>query len=773
MRINVKYLTLKKLSASLLLAIIFLCYWFCLPNDIFKNTYSTVVEDKNGHLLSATIADDGQWRFPPSDSIPYKFKTAIRLFEDEYFYSHFGVNPISIFRALKQNFKYSKIRSGGSTITMQLIRLSRRKKRSYTEKIKEIILATRTEFKYSKNEIFNLYASNAPYGGNVVGLEAASWRYYGRAPYLLSWAETATLAVLPNAPSLIYPGKNQNRLLEKRNRLLKKIMLKGFINQEEYELSIIEPLPQKPHKLPQKANHFLQFAIKSGFKGERLISSIDEHIQDRINQIALQHYNQLSLEQIDNLAILILDAQNGKVLSYIGNSNCASNNCGGKVDIIQSKRSTGSTLKPFLYGFMMEEGMVLQEELVEDIPTKIADYSPENFDRSFDGAVKLNNALTRSLNIPAVRLLQEYGLEKFHTRLKKLGFNSINKGPNHYGLSIILGGSECTLWELSRAYYLLSRKAENLPINEISIKEESIQKRTSFNYLSSATAYVIANMITDTKRPLGEGDWKTFSSAKKIGWKTGTSFGHRDAWSVGITPEYVVGVWVGNADGEGRPGLTGVKKAGPIMFNVFRTLEETSWYAPPDDLINITVCEKSGYPASDICPKTKNIYASPMSIEHQKCLFHQKIHLDSSGQFRVTSKCHPVYKMINKTYFTLPTLQEWYYKFRNPNYNSLPNFLPGCVDDNQHTMAFIYPKDENTSIFIPKDLEGKESQTIFHVAHKDHDAILYWFLDDKFLGKTISTHKIAFNPNDLGLKTISVMDQFGNVLRKKIEFLSD
>ena len=155
---------------------------------------------------------------------------------------------------------------------------------------------------------------------------------------------------------------------------------------------------------------------------------------------------------------------------------------------------------------------------------------------------------------------------------------------------------------------MLSKKAENLPINEISISRESIQKRTSFNYLSSATAYVIANMITDTKRPSGEGDWKTFSSAQKIGWKTGTSFGHRDAWSVGITPEYVVGVWVGNADGEGRPGLTGVKKAGPIMFNVFRTLEETSWYAPPDDLINITICDKSGYPASDICPKTKDVY---------------------------------------------------------------------------------------------------------------------------------------------------------------------
>ena len=772
MKINPKYLKPKKILFSILLFFLFLSYWLCLPNDIFENHYSTVIEDKSGHLLSATIASDGQWRFPPSDSIPFKFKTAICLFEDEYFYYHFGVNPISIYRAFKQNFISNKIKSGGSTITMQLIRLSRRSKRSYLEKLKEIILATRVELTLSKDEIFNLYASNAPYGGNVVGLEAASWRYYGRSPHLLSWAETATLAVLPNAPSLIYPGKNQEKLLKKRNRLLKKIMRKGYINQEEFELSISEPLPQKPIKLPQKANHFLQFSINSGFREKRLVSSIDENIQDRINQIASQHYHQLKLEHIDNLAILVLDAKKGKVLSYIGNSTCQSNNCGGKVDIIQSRRSTGSTLKPLLYGFMMEEGMLLPEELVEDIPTKIAEYAPENFDRSYDGAVKANAALTRSLNIPAVRLLQKYGIEKFHTRLKKLGFNSINKGPDHYGLSIILGGSECTLWELCQAYYVLSKKAENVPITTLGIENISERKASSFSYLSSTTAYVIANMITETKRPAGEGDWKTFNSARKIGWKTGTSFGHRDAWSVGITPEYVVGVWVGNADGEGRPGLTGVKKAGPIMFNVFRTLEETSWYDPPEGLIHLTTCEKSGYLASEVCPKTKTIDVPPMGVEHQKCPYHQVIHLDSTEQFRVTSKCHPVYKMKTKTYFALPTLQEWYYKFRNPNYNPIPNFLSGCIEDNQKTMAFIYPKDENTSIFIPKDIEGKESETIFHVAHKDNDATLYWFLDNTFLGKTTSTHKIAFKPKTNGVKNIIVMDQFGNMIRKKIEFLN-
>ena len=647
-------------------------YWLVSPNKDLVKPYSTVVEDKNGELLSATIANDGQWRFPPSDSIPYKFRTAIRLFEDEYFNYHPGINPLSLLRAFRQNWQSAKVKSGGSTITMQLIRISRRKQRTYWQKIIELILALKIELKYSKKEIFSLYTANAPFGGNVVGLEAASWRYYGRYPHLLSWAEAATLAVLPNAPSLIYPGKNQIKLLKKRNFLLKKLYSKNYIDKTQYDLSVEEPLPQKPLRLPQNANHLLQFLSVSGNKGKRVVSTVKRDLQLKVNEIGEQYYKQYSHEQIDNLAILVLDVKNGEVLAYVGNSICPSKNCGGKVDLIQSKRSSGSTLKPFLYGFSMEEGQLFPNTLIKDVPTKIAEYQPENFDRKYDGAITAKKALYRSLNVPAVRLLQDYGLKKFYSRLKYLGFKSINKGPNHYGLTLILGDAECTLWELCNAYYQLAKKANNeeiIKLKTVSSKEKSFIK---YPFLSAESAFMTAEMITETKRPMEEGAWKIFNSSRKVAWKTGTSYGHRDAWAIGTTPEYVVGVWVGNADGEGRPGLTGVKKAAPVMFDVFRLLPETSWFKSPDKLVPIKTCKKSGFLPTTSCKETVTIMAPAMGIHQKSCPYHTLIQLDSNKHYRVNSNCYPIHKSVQKSWFTLPPLQEWYYKYRHPSYEVLP-----------------------------------------------------------------------------------------------------
>lgn len=747
-------------------------YYLCLPNNIFDNSYSTIVEDSSGELLSAIIAKDGQWRFPPSDTIPSKFKTCIRLFEDEYFYYHPGVNPFSIFRAIKQNYGSNKIKSGGSTITMQLIRLSRKKARTYSEKIIEIILATRTELAYSKEEILCLYAANAPFGGNVVGLEAASWRYYGRASHLLSWSESATLAVLPNAPSLIYPGKNQKILLKKRNKLLKKLKTKGLISREQFELAIEEPLPSKPLKLPQITPHFLNYTVKKGFRGTRIVSTINGNLQKKITKLCSQKHERLAMNQIDNLAVLVIDVKKNCVLSYVGNSSCKTNNCGGKVDIIQAKRSSGSTLKPFLYTSMIEGGQLLANELIEDVPTKISGYAPLNFDKTFDGAVPASEALTRSLNIPAVKLLQKYGVEKFLSNLTNLGFKSINKKADHYGLSLILGGAECTLWELCNAYYLMSKTTQNQKSFEIKIKKNQKEIEKELTFISPASCYQILNVLTETNRPFGEGAWKIFDSAKPIAWKTGTSFGQRDAWAIGITPEFIVGVWVGNADGEGRPGLTGVKKAAPLLFDTFRLLPETSWYDEPlEKTIELSICKKSGFPSSLDCPNTVKSTVHEMGLHHVSCPYHKNVQLDSTKSYRVNSNCYSVSKMKNVSWFSLPPLQEWYYKYRNPNYKVLPPFFDDCVQGNQKNMAFIYPKD-NSSILIPKDLNGEKSSTIFHAVHQNKDAALFWFLDDEFLCKTTGTHKAVVNPEKTGIRKIILVDSFGNRIEKKINFIN-
>ena len=448
------YIKRNKIKSGIFLVLL-VWYYFSLPKELFDEPTSTVIESVEGELLGAQIAQDEQWRFPYNDSIPIKFRDCIVEFEDGYFYRHPGFNPISIAKAFWQNIRSNSIKRGGSTLTQQVIRLSRKgKKRTYFEKVIETTLATRLEVRHSKSQILALYSSNAPFGGNVVGLDMASWRYFGRTPNELSWAESATLAVLPNAPSLIYPGKNQKRLLAKRNRLLKKLFTRNRIDELTYLLAIEEALPQKPFALPQITPHLLQ-RVSQKNKGERIKTTIEFDLQKRVNEIVQHHYNILQQNQIYNIAVLVLDVKTRKVLAYTGNS--PTDNAHQKdVDIIDKPRSTGSVLKPFLYAGMLDSGELLPNTLVADVPTQIASYNPKNFDLQYDGAVPASRALSRSLNVPAVRMLQQFGLDRFHHYLKELNLKDIKYSANHYGLSLILGGAESNLWDLSKSYASLS-----------------------------------------------------------------------------------------------------------------------------------------------------------------------------------------------------------------------------------------------------------------------------------------------------------------------------
>jgi len=325
-------------------------YYFSLPRKLFENNYATVIESNEGQLLGAKIAKDGQWRFPESDSIPTKFKECIIAFEDQHFFNHFGFNPVSMYHAFLQNRKANKVVRGGSTLTQQVIRLHRSgKSRSYFEKIIELILSTRLEFRHSKDRILQLYTAHAPFGSNVVGLEMASWKYFGLQPNQLSWAEAATLAVLPNAPSLIYPGKNQERLLKKRNLLLKKLYTNEVIDKETYELALEENLPQKPFDVPQITPHLLEKIAKTN-RGEKIKTTINSHVQEQANEIVRQYYNLYKQNQVYNISVLVVEVKTRNVVAYVGNSP-TDNNHQKDVDIISAPRSTGSILKPFFLCF--------------------------------------------------------------------------------------------------------------------------------------------------------------------------------------------------------------------------------------------------------------------------------------------------------------------------------------------------------------------------------------------------------------------------------------
>jgi penicillin-binding protein 1C len=762
----------KILLLSLLLLIIL--YFLLRPSsNYFQSCYSTVIVDKNGELLGARIADDGQWRFTGEEKLPEKFKASILLFEDKHFYHHLGINFFSLVRSAWQNIKAKKIVSGGSTVTMQVIRLHRvNKRRTIIEKFIEMILASRLELYVSKDKILSYYSNHAPFGGNVVGLTAASWRYFGRPPQSLSWSESALLAVLPNSPAIIHPGKNRLILLKKRNRLLFKLLINRYISKETYKLSLLEPLPLKPLPLEDIAPQFIE-NIKLQYPGKTTMSTLDKSLQENSNRIIADYYNTLKYNEINNLCALIIDVKTGNILTYIGNIPSQNFSVDGQnVDCIKASRSTGSILKPLLYMAAQQEGLILPSTLLPDIPTRIGGFKPENYDMGYDGAVPAKRALTRSLNIPAVRLLQMYGIPKFEDLLKKLGMSTLVYSPDHYGLTLIVGGAEGKLTDLTNIYAGLAYKLNFFNQNSYypsSFSGNEFYDKVLSSGIDAGAIWLTFEALLEVNRPEEEWGWENFASSRKIAWKTGTSYGYRDAWAIGTTPEYVVGVWVGNADGEGRPGLTGVSVAAPVMFRLFNLLPATSWfYKPYDDLEKISVCHQSGYKAGPYCDDKDSIYISKLGIKTSICPYHSLIHLDNSSTKRVNSKCYDTDKMKHMHWFILPPAMEYFYRKKNIFYKPLPPLMKECNDDeNISSMELIYPADF-LKIIVPKEIDGSSGKAVFEMADRDPGAILYWHVDNEFIGTTRNIHQIALSPGP-GKHLLTVVDNKGKMLTRWFE----
>jgi penicillin-binding protein 1C len=767
-----------KYGALSSLVVFIVWYSCCLPKVLFHVPTSTVLLDKNGVLLGARIAADGQWRFSPADEVPSKFETCILEFEDRNFYGHYGISINGIGRAIVKNIENKKIVSGGSTITMQLARIMRKNPpRTITEKIIEMILATRLEMRFSKKEVLSYYASNAPFGNNVVGLEAASWRYFGRNSHSLSWAESATLAVLPNAPGLIYPGKNHQRLIIKRNRLLKRLYDIRILDATTYQLALTEPLPDKPLPLPQQAPHLLVKFIKEGQKGKTIVSTIVQSIQAKANQQLQQHSELLQENKIFNGAVMISSVKTGEVLAYVGNTLSTNDEYSSQVDCIDAPRSTGSILKPLLYAKSLENGLITPGMLLLDVPTQFGSFSPKNFSLQYDGAVPANQALARSLNIPMVRLLNEYGLSKFYGDLKNYGITTLTKPAQHYGLSLILGGAETKLMELNKIYTQMAQElefGEALP-QRFQPEEEKNKSATEINgthKTNRGAIYSTFDAMVEVNRPDDDGNWRAFASSQKIAWKTGTSFGFRDAWAIGITPDYVVSIWIGNANGEGRPGLTGIKAAAPLLFDIFSQLPKSAtWFnAPLDEQCTLRICKESGQRASDLCQTIVAVRVPVGCMNTSACSYHQLVHLTKNGQYRVSSDCESVYAMKNVAWFVLPPLIEKYYKFNHPNYKILPDFKPECLERiSDHALGVIYPK-PNCKIYVPLEIDGNTGRTVFEVTHRNINTKVYWHLDDEYIGETKEIHQLALNPG-IGKHRLMIIDENGIAVNVKFEVI--
>ena len=741
-------------------------YIFCLPRNLFDSPLSATLSASDGTLLGARISADEQWRFAPADSVPEKFAECIIAYEDKRFRLHPGFDPLSALRALGQNIRGGRTVSGASTLTMQVVRLSRPDApRNLAEKLYEILLSSRLELRCTKDEILLLYASNAPFGGNVVGIEAASWRYFGRSAGELSWAESAMLAVLPNSPGAIHPGRGREALLRKRNFLLDKLVERGIIDEVEGALAKDEPLPERPVAMPDEAYHLLERCRREG--GDRAYrSTLDYALQRRLGEIAKRRFELYRTNLVDNMGILVTDVNTGEIIGYYGNTRgCAPHLRGADVDMVPARRSSGSTLKPLLYAAMLQEGSILPGTLIRDTPYNRNNFSPHNYSRQFDGAVPAHEVIERSLNVPSVRMLEAYGIDRFLGILGGMGFDSIDRDADHYGLSLVLGGAEITLQNLSEAYY---RMAANLrggsPRAELAYLADTPCKilQASEIPLGRAACYLTFEALAKSSRPEEEASWMEFSSARKIAWKTGTSWGNRDAWCVGVTGDYVVAVWVGNSDGEGRAQMTGVSYAAPVMFDVFNYLPASAWFdMPVEDMTRVEVCRESGNPAGELCPQRDTIWAPDVPERPETCRYHILVHLDPEGIWQVNSNCCPPSQMRSEVRFVLPPAQEWYYMKKHLDYRQLPPKHPDwdAGSQEQSPIEIIYPQ-SGITIVVTRGLDGSRRGAVFRAAHASEGAEIWWHLDDEILGKTSGVHEMMVAPEP-GRHLLTLVDGDG------------
>jgi penicillin-binding protein 1C len=777
--------------------ILFILYAACLPPTLFRAPTCTVLESAEGQLLGAKIAADGQWRFPPMHTVPTKFAIALQQYEDRRFYYHLGVDPLALVRATLQNLRNRRVVSGGSTLTMQVIRLVRLgSKRTVYNKIVEAIMATRLELLYSKQQILALYSSYAPMGGNIVGVEAAAWRYFAKNPNELSWSEAALLAVLPNSPSIIHPSKNRHLLLVKRNKLLERLHQAGYLDDTDYQLALEEPLPAKPQPIPQVAPHLLNKLAAStsstNIQATRVRTTVQAALQTQLNEVLLRHHQLLRNNGINNLAAVILDVERGDVLAYTGNiyeRGRDSSLHGEQVDVVTAPRSTGSVLKPFLYALMLHEGQITPNSLIKDIPLQINGFRPQNYKYSYDGVVPAHKVIARSLNIPSVVMLQQYGIDKFLRALRRLGFTTVNKSADYYGLSLILGGAEATLLDVSNAYAGMARTVNHYNSSQGYYYRSDFRK-PNFLYetksthpapkyktptlLSAGACWLALQAMLEVERPLGSGNWELYQNARQVSWKTGTSIGFRDAWSVGVTPSYVVGVWVGNADGEGRPDLVGVTAAAPVMFDIFDILptEHTSFVQPLDDMRKTTVCSETGYRAVGACVRTDTIWTCKQQEGIAPCPYHETVHLDSTAQWRVNADCYSPSRMIHRSWLVLPPVEAYYYQRHHPQFVSVPPMREGCTDSDTKkgsVIQMIAPL-PNARVYLPMGSSGERERLVCKVACTVPDAVLYWHLDNVYLGSTTTFHEMGILPS-VGVHQLTVVDRQGYSTQTTFEVL--
>lgn len=736
-----------------LLLLFFLLNWiFPLPDKI---EYSSIITDSKGEVVNAYLTSDQKWRMKTElEEISPLLRKTIIAKEDKYFYSHPGVNPVAVGRALFKNIFRMKTTSGASTITMQVARAMEHRPRNLLSKFIETFRAFQLELKYDKDEILQLYLNLVPYGGNIEGVKSASILYFKKNPDHLSLAEITALSIIPNRPSSLVIGKTNDRIVEERNRWLQKFAEDKVFTTKEIEDALAEPLTATRGTVPHYIPHL---AYKLKRQGSSIIkTNIELNTQLKTEKIVEDYVRSQRLKNIKNAAVIIIDNKTHKVISYLGSSNFNDTIDGGQVNGAAAVRQPGSTLKPLLYALCFDEGLMTPKSVLTDVAVNYEGYAPENYDEKFNGYVTVEYALEHSLNIPAVKSLKLLGHEKLIQKLGSCNFKQIQKDQRKLGLSMILGGCGTSLEELTG---LFSSFANNgIYISPSFLQTDTILRKTTV--ISPAANYMVNEILSKVNRPDFPLNWTATERMPKIAWKTGTSYGRRDAWSIGYNKNYTVGVWVGNFSGVGVADLSGANIATPLLFKIFNTIDYDSdeeWFTQPKDADIRQVCSETGLLPAPHCTNLATDYFIPLISSTKTCDNRQEIMISPDEKISYCKSCAPGTGYKKKWFKVIePDMQAWMEENRIV-FEKIPPHNPDCELIFKGNAPVINSPVNGTEYLISK--KNKEPLQLVCKTANDVSKV-YWYINNKFYKSCNAGEKQFFIPEEGPVK-ISCTDDKG------------
>lgn len=725
---------------------------FPLPVEKLRPPASTIVLDRNGEWLRAFIATDESWHIPePSlDEISPKLKSAVLTYEDRWFYRHFGINPFSMLQAAIDNIKAGKIVRGGSTITMQVARMMEPKARTVPNKLVEMFRALQLELAYTKDEILTIYFNMAPYGGNIVGSAAASRVYFNKPQSRLSLGEAALLAAIPNSPTYLRPDVYPDNARAARKKVLRQMRKFGKIDQSEMQEAASDSIPANRYPMPFKAPHLARLlANTESSRGHLICSTIDSDIQELSARVLREHLAPMRRADISTGAVVVMDTTSREVLAMVGSHDFFDYANEGQVNGAMAPRSPGSALKPFIYGIALERGLITPESLLHDVPVDYAGFSPVNYDGDYRGYVTARDALAHSLNVPAVNLCAQLGNDGIYAFLKRAGISTLPEPKPYYGLSLILGSCEVTLLELTTLYAGLANLGEFGQHRLIKPSGDTVPAPSAKRLFSKGASFILTEMLTEVRRPDLPTAYEASINLPKVAWKTGTSYGHRDAWSVGYTPSYTIGVWVGNFDGHGAPSLVGSEVAAPILFALFNALTNSAanrWYTRPYQVSTREVCALSGMLESGNCPTSKaGDYIANRST-NMPCRVHKQITIDNETGASLCSHCR-----IGRSYHHAvfeewhPAVGTWLSK-NGYAIQPIPPHNPDCVGVVAGQGPVIRSPSEDSEYHIRSGVDLEYQKLLLAASVSNRTKQIFWFMNGELIFKGAPGEPVFLTP---------------------------